>query len=294
MLSVVITTWNEANNLPRVVKSVRDLADEIVVVDTQSTDNTVAVAKKLECRVFHHPYTGIVEPVRNFSISKALGDWVLLLDADEEISESLGREIKKVISENKADYFRLPRQNVIFGRWIKSSHWWPDYVYRLFKKGFVVWDPAIHSIPQTRGVGRDFPLEEKFAITHHHYDSISQYIDRLNRYTDHQLNLLLGQKKDFSWPLLVTKPSQEFLNQYFARQGYKEGIHGLALAGLQAFSELVLYLKLWQTTGFKEAQVPQSQFHRLVTDQFRQLRWWVYENRGVIFKLWRKFKMIWI
>src|SRR3989344_3422172 len=156
VLCVVITAWNEAKNLPRVVASVKSLADEIVVVDTQSTDNTAQVAKNLGCRVYSHAFPGIVEPVRNFSISKAKGDWLLLLDADEEIPPALADAISKAISGSQADYFRLPRKNLIFGRWITSSHWWPDYVYRLFKKGFVVWDNAIHSLPQTRGKGLDF------------------------------------------------------------------------------------------------------------------------------------------
>ncbi len=91
MLSVVITAWNEAENLPVAVKSVQDLADEIVVVDTESTDDTVAVARKLGCKVYSHPNTGIVEPVRNFSVSKTKGDWILLLDADEEVSPILRR-----------------------------------------------------------------------------------------------------------------------------------------------------------------------------------------------------------
>jgi (heptosyl)LPS beta-1,4-glucosyltransferase len=298
MLSVVITAWNEAANLPRAVKSVSGLADEIVVVDTESTDDTIAVAKKLGCKVFSHPNTGIVEPVRNFSISKASGNWILLLDADEEVSPALAKAIHQAMTSDAADYFRLPRKNLIFGKWITSSHWWPDYVYRLFKKGFIVWNEAIHSVPMTRGRGADFPARENSAIIHHHYQNIDQYLERINRYTDHQLKLLQEHHVEFSWSQLVTQPSQEFIRQFFARGGYKDGVHGLALAGLQGFSELVLYLKLWQNTGFKPEPVPLSQFRLAATGQIKHFWWWFYEELGKsgnfllqpMYKLLRKLK----
>lgn len=280
MLSVVISAWNEEQNLPRVVASVRGLADEIVVVDTESTDKTKLVAKQLGCQVFSHPNTGIVEPVRNFSIAKAKGDWVLLLDADEEVSPTLKKHIQKVISENKADYFRIPRRNYIFGRWIKSSHWWPDYVYRLFRKGYIVWDSAIHSIPQTRGLGLDFSSDEDHAIIHHHYSTISQYFERVNRYTDHQLSLLVANGVVFKWQYLLQKPAQEFLRQFFSRGGYKEGIHGLALSGLQTFSEMTLYLKLWQHHGFSDQKVSLPEFGKQASSVIRDYSWWYFEETG--------------
>ncbi len=299
MLSVVITAWNEEQNLPRAVKSVKSLADEVIVVDTQSTDDTVNVARKLGCKVFTHKNTGIVEPVRNFSIAKASGDWLLLLDADEEVTSQLADTINKLISSDQADYYRLPRQNIIFGQMIKSSHWWPDYVYRLFKKGFVVWGDAIHSIPQTRGRGLDLPADSKIAIIHHHYDTISQYVDRLNRYTDHQLSQLSTRDVVFSWPFLIQKPAAEFFTQYFARQGYKDGLHGLALACLQAFSELVLYLKLWQNQKFPPHTISPSQVTREVKNQYRNFLWWQGEIRlsgsrllfPQLVRLSRKFKL---
>jgi (heptosyl)LPS beta-1,4-glucosyltransferase len=278
VLSVVITTWNEEKNLPRVVASVRGLADEIVVVDTESTDHTRQVAKDLGCRVYTHKNTGIVEPVRNFSIAQAKGDWILLLDADEEVPPDLKKYILKIISDNSADYCRIPRRNYIFGRWIKSAHWWPDYVYRLFRKGFVVWDNAIHSIPQTRGTGFDFPSDEHHALIHHHYDDVSQYLDRVNRYTNHQLSILQAGEVSFHWRYLIQKPAAEFLSQYFSREGFREGIHGLALAGLQAFSELVLYLKLWQSQGFVDQKITLSEFGKQVQPVIKDYHWWLFEE----------------
>jgi (heptosyl)LPS beta-1,4-glucosyltransferase len=274
MLSVVITAWNEAKNLPRAIASVRCLADEIVVVDTESNDNTSEIAKKLGCKVFKHKNMGIVEPVRNFSISKAKGNWILLLDADEEISETLAEKIRNAISNENADYYRIPRKSIIFGKWVKSSHWWPDYVYRLFKAGSISWEDTIHSIPFTKGTGIDFPKQEEFSIIHHHYDSVSQYVERMNRYTDKQVESILVKGYNFSWKDLLLKPIAEFINQYYARNGYREGVHGLALAGLQSFSELVLYLKLWQSDGFTDQQVALSEVGSVLVSKANEVTWW--------------------
>ena len=278
MLSVVIIAWNEEKNLPRVVSSVRHLADEIVVVvDEASTDKTLAVAKKLKCQVFTHAHTGIVEPMRNFSLSKAKGDWILLLDADEEITAELSSRIQKLVSSNKADYFRIARKNIIFGKWIKSEHWWPDYVYRLFKKGHVTWEDTIHGVPFTRGKGEDLPIKEELAILHHHYETVSQYVDRLNRYTNHQVQHQVEAGYSFAWSDVVVKPLEEFLNQYFARRGYSEGLHGLALALLQAFSECVLYLKMWQHSGFVPVQLSVDQLQQEINTHRGKIKWWGYQ-----------------
>jgi (heptosyl)LPS beta-1,4-glucosyltransferase len=288
VLSVVLTVWNEEANLPRVLQSVKDLADEIIVVDTESTDNSVAVARKFGCTVFHHKYTGIVEPVRNFSVAKANGDWILLLDADEEVTPDLTGFIKEAIKNPNVDYYRIPRKNIIFGSWIKSEHWWPDYVYRLFKKGYIVWSDTIHSIPETRGQGREFPADAKHALIHHNYQTISQYLGRMDRYTSHQLQVLIDKQTPFSWPLLISKPADEFLTQYFARNGYKEGIHGLVLACLQAFSELVLYAKYWQYLGSKPEEVSVGVFNLTVRRLSAQYQWWIHDQKINQASFWSK------
>ena len=130
----------------------------------------------------------------------------------------------------------------------------------MFKKGSVAWDDTIHSIPFTRGIGADLPAEENLALIHHHYDSISQYVDKLNRYTDYQMTVVLERGYNFNWVDLWHKPFAEFINQFFARRGYADGIHGLALAGLQGFSELVLYLKLWQHSQFISGDILPTSF----------------------------------
>lgn len=273
-ISVVINTWNEEKNIERCLKSVK-WADEIIVVDMESTDKTVEIAKKYGAKVFSHKYTGYVEPARNFALSKATGDWVLILDADEEIPPALAEKLRKIAEENKCDFVRLPRKNIIFSKWIKNSRWWPDYNIRFFKKGKVTWSDKIHSVPMTRGERKDLEAKEEDAIAHDHYQLISQYLERLNRYTKVQARELINQGYQFAWQDLLTKPTGEFLSRFFAGEGYKDGLHGLVLALLQAFSELIKYLKAWEAQGFMAQELPFNDFISEMRKLGKEVTYWL-------------------
>jgi (heptosyl)LPS beta-1,4-glucosyltransferase len=249
-LSVVINAQNVEKDLPQAIASVKNIADEIVVIDQGSTDKTAEIAKKFGAKVFTHPKVEYVELARNFAVSKAVSSWILILDADEEVSQGLASEIKKILENPKADYYRIPRKNVIFGKWIEHSLWWPDYQVRLFKKGMVSWNEIIHSIPMTVGEGTDITAKEELAISHHNYETVEQFIEKLNRYTSVHSELLIKDGYKFTWKDLINKPFKEFVSRYFGGEGYKDDIHGLALSLLQAFSELTLYLKVWQKEKF--------------------------------------------
>jgi (heptosyl)LPS beta-1,4-glucosyltransferase len=284
-ISVVINTLNEEKNLARAIGSIRQLADEIVVVDMESDDRTVEVAKKLGAKVFNHKRISYVEPARNFGISKVADgersrtSWILILDPDEEISPGLSKNLRKIVKSanrrTEADYYRIPRKNIIFGKWIKHSRWWPDYKIRFFKKGFVSWNETIHSVPMTQGKGADLPAKEEFALIHHNYFSVEQYLERMNRYTHVQAEELLKNGYVFSWQDLLIKPMGEFLSRYFAGEGYKDGIHGLALALLQGFSETVLYLKIWQKQGFREKEIGRKEIRNEFKKIVKDLKWWM-------------------
>lgn len=274
---MVVNTLNEEKNLPRAIASVVNFADEIIVVDMESTDATVEIAKKLGAKVFIHKKTGYVEPARNFALSKTTNPWILVLDADEELPKKLAEKMAQILKNPKADYFRVPRKNIIFGRWMKHSRWWPDYNIRLFKKGIVSWNEVIHAVPMTQGVGGEIEAKEEFAIVHYNYNSVDQYVERMNRYTSQHANVLAEEGYKFSWKDILTRPSNEFLSRYFFGQGYKDGLHGLALSLLQAFSELVLYLKLWQKEKFKDEDPDLSGVISLMRDEERGLHYWQYD-----------------
>lgn len=296
MISVVINTRNEEKNLPRALASVRQLADEVVVVDMESTDKTVEVAKKEGAKVYIHKNLGYVEPARNFAIGKATGEWILILDADEEISDSLAKKLKQIAKAGTADFYRLPRKNIIFGKWVKHSRWWSDHNIRFFKKGAVVWSEIIHSVPETHGKGIDLEASEKLAIIHYHYDSIEQYIRRMNVYTTEHAKLLIKDGYKFSWKDLIIKPTDEFLSRYFFGRGYKDGIHGMALSCLQAFSELVLYLKIWQAEKFREERTDVREVIETMRDVESDVHYWqadtlLREGGGLAQRLKRKLKI---
>lgn len=295
-LSVVINTLNEEENIERAIKSVKKIADEIVVVDMESDDKTRSIARQLGAKVYMHRRMGYVEPARNFAISKAKGDWILILDADEEISPSLSKKIKRVINTTDKTYFTLPRKNIIFGRWIEHSGWWPDYNIRLFIKRSVTWDDEIHSVPVTTGKGGDFEPKEQNAIIHHNYKNIEQYINRLNRYTSIQAKEKWEVHKKFEWKNLLTSSTSEFVTRYFKHQGYKDGIHGLALSLLQSFSELVVEVKVWQEARFVEKEVSVKEVISEIRKSEQEVNYWnantLFNQTGsIIEKFKRKFKL---
>jgi len=275
-ISAVICTWNEETNLPDCLDSL-GFADEVVIVDTDSSDGTKKIAKENADKFFEHKNLGIVEPVRNFAISKASGEWILIVDADERIPLSLAQELKNIVDENRADYVRVPRSNIIFGRVMRYSRWWPDYNIRFFKKGFVSWQDTIHSIPITNGRGIDLPPTEKFSITHLHYRNIAQYLEHLDRYTSKQADELISGGYNFSHFDAIERPFSEFISRFFAAQGYRDGFHGLALSLLQAFSELIVFLKVWEHQKFTEDKdVVSKKWNHLYAKKSKEFLYWVY------------------
>lgn len=277
-VSVVINTLNEEKNLPRALSSIKSFADEIIVVDMKSDDKTKEIAEEAGAKVYEHKRMGYVEPARNYAIKKVKKDWILILDADEEIPKSLIKKLKKIVKDPKADYYRLPRKNIIFGKWMQYSKWWPDYNIRFFKNGSVSWNEVIHSVPMTTGKGADLPDKEEFAIIHHNYHSLEQYLNRMNRYTGIQADMLIDKNYKFIWKDLISKPINEFLSRYFAAKGYKDGLHGLALALLQAFSEAMIYLKVWQEEKFLPQHISLDEVSDEIEQAGKDIKWWITES----------------
>lgn len=295
-ISVVVNTRNEQKNIQRCLESVATLADEIVVVDMQSTDDTVKIARQYTSRIFTHENTGYVEPARNFALAKATGDWILLLDADEVVPDTLVPKLINLAKNAIYTYYRIPRKNIIFGKWIRFSGWWPDYQIRFFRQGQVTWDNDIHSFPVTEGKGMDLPAEEKNALVHYHYETITQYIERLNRYTSQEAKQLIRDGYEFKWTDVIAKTSREFFNRFFGWQGYKDGLHGLVLSLLQAFSFLVVQLKVWESEQFKQLNTVAfiDQVKKEIDDNYSELQELYYqevkENKTFIWQLIYKLK----
>ncbi len=294
MISALVHTYNEEKNIERCLSSL-SWVGEIVIIDMGSTDKTLEIARGYQTKIYNHPYTGFVEPARNFGIEKAKGDWIMIVDADEEISKSLSLYLSVEAKSPKFDFYRIARKNIIFGRWIKGSGWWPDYQIRFFKKGNVKWTEKIHGVPFTNGVGTDIEMGEDLSITHYNYQNLEQYVERLNRYTSITAKELYLTNEKFLLKNLIELPTREFINRFFVWKGYKDGIHGLALSLLQSFSELVVYLKLWELEKYKETHLELSKMGRLMDNEFKQKNYWLTETllkepSGIFKKLLLKIK----
>ncbi len=265
---------NEEKSIERALKSV-SWADEIVVCDMHSEDQTIEIAKKFGAKVFCHQREDYVEPARNFALSKASGDWILVLDPDEEVPESLVRRLQEIAGSIKQiNYVRLPRKNLIFGHFMKAANWWPDYNIRFFKKGGVKWTDQIHRPPEVIGEGIDLPADEKWAITHNHYNSVTQFLERMIRYTKVQAEELKEAGYKFNWQDLIKKPLSEFLSRFFANRGFEDGLHGLVLSLLQAFSFVVVYLRVWEMEGFKSQAVNLPDLKQLSKHSGIEIDYW--------------------
>lgn len=298
-ISAVVNTRNEEKNIEDCLKSLR-FADEIVLVDMESEDKTVKLAKKYTKNIYSHKKTGFVEPARNFAIKKATGNWILVVDADERIPRSLAVKLINIANENQVDFVRIPRQNLIFNHWVRYSRWWPDYNVRFFKRGHVEWQNRIHSIPITIGDGINLDPVKELSITHYHYDSIDQYVKRSVRYSKTQAKELIDQGYSFDIKDLIFKPIGEFLSRFFAGEGYKDGLHGLILASLQGFSSFLVYLYVWQEQGFKPVHHSSfiEQWPTWFNEKGKEFVYWLYtvkihtarkNSSRLLLKLKRKF-----
>lgn len=296
-LSVVINTKNAAATLEQTLKSVK-FADEIVVVDMKSTDDTVKIAKKYTDRIYDHKDVGYVEPARNYAIKKAKGDWILIVDADEEIPQKLRKVIEGILQadeahESEADCFYIPRKNLIFGKAIEQTGWWPDYVLRLFRKGYVTWSDEIHSIPITKGEVHELAPVQDVAIVHHNYQHVDQFITRLNRYTKIQAKDLSQQDIEISGPEIIERFYSEFLSRYFAQKGVNDGTHGISLSLLQGLSEAVVAIKAWENAGFPESNGYGEESSIMQLEQMqKELAYWIADwqvnnSKGIKRLIWR-------
>jgi (heptosyl)LPS beta-1,4-glucosyltransferase len=291
-LSIVISAYNEEAKLARTLKSIQ-WADEIIVVDNESTDGTKEIAKKYHATVYTRPNKAMLNENKNFGFTKATQKWILNLDADEEIPEELAQEIKKNIDNDEIDGYWISRKNIIFGKWIQHGLWWPDRQLRLFQKNKGEF-PCKHVHEYVEVKGKTAQLAEPFI--HYNYETVSQYLHKLDTiYTENEV--LNKQKNGYvlMWHDAVRFPVSDFVKIYFAQEGYKDGLHGLVLALLQSFYSLIVFAKLWEKEKFTEKDIHLSQIASELKRAEREIHYWeltshINENKSIIDKLVSKVK----
>lgn len=244
MISVVVNSLNEGEKLKRCLSSVKGWADEIIVVDMESSDKTQEVAKEIGAKIFSHKKVDYVEPVREFAVSKARSGWVLVLDPDEMVTEGLKEKLSEVAGNNLADAVKIPRLNFIFGKKIKRTNFWPDKHIRFFKKDKIRFSEMIHSYPEVSGSVLELPNEEKFAIAHYPYKNVREYMERMERYSGIEAKNLFDLGEKFSFFNLLYKPAYDFARRYFRHLGFLDGWQGFLLSFLQAYYYILVEVKL--------------------------------------------------
>ena len=279
-LSVVIITVNEEANISRTLASVKPLvADgkgEIIVVDSGSTDRTVEIAKSFGANVFVEEWKGYAAQ-KNSAIDKAKGDWILSLDADEELSSNLAAEITAALTDQSlrennqgvpdcaTDRWQailqvqrdagtplsrftfgywLRRNNFFLGRWIKHGGFWPDPKMRLFRRGAGRFeDRSVHE--DVRLEGPEGTLDS--ALIHHSYPTLSDYIDHMNRYSSLGAEMVAAKGRvRFSFVNIVLRPMFSFIYNYFFRLGFLDGREGLLLHLYHGVYVSWKYAKAWE------------------------------------------------
>ena len=246
MISTIVVNYNQGDKLEHCLQSVRDFTDEILVIDLYSSDQSKKVAEKFNAIFIQQKKVPYVELIRNFAVSKANGDWVLVLDPDEMITLQLAERFKKISRDEEFDAVNTPRKNIFFGRWIKHTNWWPDRHVRFFKKGNVKWSDNIHNYPKVDGKILNLEAKENLAIIHYGYKSISEFIDRQNRYSNIEAeNLYTGGEK-FSWVIFFWKPIREFLVRFIKHAGFLDGFYGFTLSFLMMVYQMEVMVKLWE------------------------------------------------
>jgi len=244
LLSVIVITFNEERNIERCLRSVQ-WADEVIVVDSFSTDRTIALAKNYTPHVFQHAYDGDI-PQRERGIAKATGEWIFYIDADEEVSPELQEEMRHLLGSAtaKAGYV-VPRKVSAFGRWILHGGWYPDYTFRLFRRANYRAEHAeVHggfTVDGEKGRLKGF-------LFHYTYETIEQYLSKMNDYTSLQVSSKLRDAPAMrvSWTKILLSPPSHFFRKYFSQKGYKDGFAGFTLAALGAIYTLALYAKVWE------------------------------------------------
>jgi glycosyltransferase involved in cell wall biosynthesis len=239
-ISVTIITKDEEKNISDCLKSV-EWADEIIVVDSESTDRTVELAKQFTDKIFIQKWEGYV-PQKKYAVSLAKNEWVLSLDADERVTTELKDEILNLSPDNFSG-FKIRRKNFLLKKEITSCGWEKDYQLRLLKKEKAnLSDRLVHEKFIVDGkVGT-----LKNSMLHYTFSSFTDYLNKINYYTSLKAKELLAKKKKVGAWTIFSHTVSAFFAFYFIKRGFKDGVYGLIISFLHSVSTMMNYIKLWE------------------------------------------------
>lgn len=248
-ISVVIIAKNEEKKIPRCLESVR-WADEVIVVDGFSEDKTPAIASSSGAKVIQHKFSGSFADERNIGMDNARNDWVLQLDADDVVTEDFRRKLEEKISKEREPgiaVYKFRRKNFFLNHPMDHGGW-HHYIPNLVNKNFVRYEGEVHEVPVYKGAMGVIEAD----IEHYPFDSIEQFLERQNRYTDIAAREIL--KKNGRLPIakilsgMIFRSFKIFWKSYVKKSGHKEGYYGLLFAVLFAFINFLKWAKYWELT----------------------------------------------
>jgi glycosyltransferase involved in cell wall biosynthesis len=241
-VSVTIITLNEADHIAAAIDSVA-WADEVIVVDSGSTDGTLEIARRTRARVEARPWPGYVEQ-KNYAASLARNEWILSLDADERIPLELATEIQLTLERGPAvQAYRIPRVTFHLGRWIRTTDFYPDFQTRLYDRRVARWRGRyVHeSVACDGAVGR-----MRHEIEHYSYRDLADHLDRINHYTTLAARQMRENGRRSSALHLVAHPPAAFLRNYILRRGFLDGTAGLLISLVNSYAVFLKFAKLWE------------------------------------------------
>lgn len=242
-VSACIITFNEENNIRRCLESVK-WCDEIVIMDSYSTDRTLEICKEYTDNIYQHGWTGYVGQ-RNLVREKASHEWVLYIDADEEISDELRQEIQGEQSRGFTDYlgYQFPRRVKYLGAWILHGEWYPDVKLRLFKKNK---GRSVGNEPHDYVVVDGNVKTLQNPINHYTYTDISDHIHTINNFTSIAASEKMANGERYSWLNMIFRANWRFVRGYLFKAGFLDGKRGLLIAIINSFGVIIKYAKLWE------------------------------------------------
>jgi glycosyltransferase involved in cell wall biosynthesis len=241
-LCVTVIAWNEEERLRACLESVT-WADEIVVVDAESADKTVQVARDFTERIWVRPWPGFAAQ-KNFALEQATADWILSLDADECVTAELRERIGRIVRDDgPADGYSIPRKNIFWGAWVRHGGLYPDYQLRLFRRAAGRFaDSLVHESVVVRG--RVEALAE--PLLHHSYRGLEDFVARSNRYSTLAARETVKRGGRAGLGGLLLRPLGRFLSMYVLRRGFLDGWRGFVLAVLYAQYVFLRMAKTWE------------------------------------------------
>lgn len=244
-ISVVIITYNEEENIERCLNSITSIADEIILVDSFSTDRTKEIASEFDVKFYTRAWEGY-SSAKNFGNERATGDWILSLDADEAVDETLKKSlIEFKNTDAKSSAYEVNRLTNYCGHWVRYCGWYPDRKLRMWRKEEGVWDGVLHEKVVLKNPTNCDAF--KGNLLHYSFPSIGHHVNTLNTYSEVAAKDLVEKRKAVFFIVhVLLNPLYTFFNKYFLRLGFLDGHYGFIICSLSAFANFLKYIKAYQ------------------------------------------------